>query len=185
MAQKENQRVALTKRLVKEGFLKLLKYKPIHQISIRELCEKAGINRSTFYNHFGSQYDVLSEIAQDYLNDIARTIESADFSDKHGVLRRVALVLQYVAENMELSTMLIDNNIDETFADRLFSLQKIEDMLNEALANVQSAKEKQAVVSFVINGSYKLVQDWINDEARISAEEQAALILKLAQRVCG
>ncbi|MGN1147229.1 MAG: TetR/AcrR family transcriptional regulator [Lachnospiraceae bacterium] len=181
---KPNQRIMLTKQLVHREFLLLMKKKSIHQISIRELCEKAGINRTTFYNHYGSQYDVLTEIGDWYLADIAQTIEETDVQSKDSVYSKVALVLQYVLDNLELSSMLINNGIDETFAVRLFSLPKIEEMLNDSLMGVENEKEKAAMIAFAISGSYKLVQDWINDENRIPPMEEAQLILTLAGRVC-
>ncbi|MGM9629886.1 TetR/AcrR family transcriptional regulator [Butyricicoccus sp.] len=185
METKPNQRVVLTKQLIYKAFLALLKKKSIHKISIRELCEDAGINRTTFYNHYGSQYDVLAEMADNYLDEIAKTISHADVRDKQSVHSRVALVLQFIQDNLELSSMLINNNIDETFAQRLFSLPKIEDMLNTALANIQNEKEKAATISFVISGSYKVLQDWINDPDRISFTEETELILGLAGKACG
>ena len=44
-------RRTLTKRLIREALLELLKTKSIQKISVRELCDAAGINRTTFYNH--------------------------------------------------------------------------------------------------------------------------------------
>ncbi|MGM9615818.1 MAG: TetR/AcrR family transcriptional regulator [Oscillospiraceae bacterium] len=181
---KPNQRVAITKKLIHEAFFMLLREKSIYKISIRELCEQAGINRTTFYNHYGSQFDVLAEMEDDYLGAIAKALEKADVQDKDSVHSRVALVLQFIQDNREFSSMLINNNIEETFAERLFSLPKIEDMLDKALANVPDDKEKAAIIAFSIHGSYKLLQDWINDPERISPAEETELILGLAGKVC-
>ena len=62
MEQRENQRVRLSKRLIKESLTRLLQTESIHKVSIRTLCEEAGVNRSTFYKYYGSQYDVLEEL---------------------------------------------------------------------------------------------------------------------------
>lgn len=48
---KENQRIAITKGLLKESLLHLLKKKKIDRITITELCQESGINRSTFYRY--------------------------------------------------------------------------------------------------------------------------------------
>ncbi|MGN1003298.1 MAG: TetR/AcrR family transcriptional regulator [Oscillospiraceae bacterium] len=182
---KNDQRVALTKQRIYRSFLALLKEKSIHRISIRELCEDAGINRTTFYNHYGSQYDVLNEIADNYLGEIAKTIENADVRDKESVHSRVALILHFIQDNLELSAMLLNNSIDQTFASRLFSLPKIEEMLDEALAGIRDEKAKAATVSFAIYGSYKVLQDWINDPERADPAEETELILGLAGKTCG
>lgn len=185
MEQKENQRIMLTKRLLQNAFLKLLKTVPLHAISIRELCSEAGINRTTFYNHYGSQYDLLSDISQRFLDSIAGRLESADLTDRESVHERVATVLEYIAENRELSILLINNNIDPSFAERIFSLPKISDLLDAALAHCTDERLRAATVAFVIHGSYKLLQEWINQEDRPSPNEQTGLMLGLARRVCG
>ena len=41
-------RTRVTKMLIRKAFTDLLKQKPIQSISIKELCESAGINRGTF-----------------------------------------------------------------------------------------------------------------------------------------
>lgn len=184
MEHKENQRITLTKKLLENAFLKLLKVTPIHAVSIRELCKEAGINRTTFYNHYGSQYDLLGDIVRRFLDAIADRLESADASDRENVHRRVAMVFQYIEENRELSVLLMNNNIDPGFAERIFALPKIGDLLDAALAGCRDEQKRAATVSFVIHGSYRLLQEWINREDRLPPAEQAEMILELAQRVC-
>ena len=44
---------------ITDALLKLMKDKPIEDISIRELCEVAGIGRASFYRNFNSKEDIL------------------------------------------------------------------------------------------------------------------------------
>ena len=61
MEQKENQRIRLTGKLLMDAFLKMLQEQPVHAVFIRDFCEKEGINRTTFYHHYGSRYDLLND----------------------------------------------------------------------------------------------------------------------------
>ena len=184
MGSKPNQRIALTKELIHRALILLLKTQDIHKISIRELCSIAGINRTTFYNHYGSQYDVLAEIRDWYLRDIADAIESAELQDRDSVFTRVTLVFEYIEQNLEISRLLIQNNIDETFAQRLFSLPKIEGLLTETMQSNPNHEYDRDIISFAIYGGYKLVQDWISADNRRSAPEMAQLVLHLCGAVC-
>ncbi|MGN0529199.1 MAG: TetR/AcrR family transcriptional regulator [Eubacterium sp.] len=74
MDKKENQRIALTKRLLKESLQKLMQNKNIQNITVSELCEKAGINRSTFYNHYGCPGDVLKEMELEVIYDLEQLL---------------------------------------------------------------------------------------------------------------
>ena len=171
--------------MLQTAFLKLLKAKPIHAISIRELCAEAGINRTTFYCHYGNQYDLLADISGRFLDSIARYLKDADGNSQEAIQQRVTLVLHYIEDNLELSALLLNNSIDPTFAERLFSLQQITDLLHLALADCSDEQERSATVAFAIHGSYKLLCDWINDPERLSPELQTERILRLARRVCG
>lgn len=183
MEKKENQRVALTKRLIGEAFVTLLRKKSISQIAIRELCQTAGINRSTFYAHYGSQYDVLSELTDGYLAEIEKTIASADAADKADITRRVTIVLCYAEKNLELSRLLLNHNLDPAFAEKLVSLPKIQDMLSTALSWVE-ADELGCYIDFIVSGCYRLIRDWLNADERIPPAQQAGRILAMARRVC-
>lgn len=44
-----------------EAFLALLEQKDFAYITVKELCQKAGVNRSTFYLHYETVGDLLAE----------------------------------------------------------------------------------------------------------------------------
>lgn len=184
MEKKDNQRIRLTKQLIHMAFLQLVQSKGIRDISIRELCSIAGINRTTFYHHYGSQYDVYQEIADQYLNDIAEMIAAADMQDRGDVHAQVTLGLQYMRNHLELSKLLMNNHVDDSFARRLFVLPQLESMLEEALSGVTDPRRKAAIITFAIYGGYKLLHDWVNDPDPLPPETEAGLILELARRVC-
>ena len=49
------------------AFLELLEKKDFAYITVKEICQNAGVNRSTFYLHYETIADLLSE-SVDYLN---------------------------------------------------------------------------------------------------------------------
>ena len=58
----ENRRILITKQLLCESFISLLKQKPIDKISVTELCQAANVNRGSFYAHYADVYDLLDQI---------------------------------------------------------------------------------------------------------------------------
>ena len=56
---KDDQRIALTKRLLREGLLRLLSKTDLNKISVTQLCIESGINRATFYRHYEEPRDIL------------------------------------------------------------------------------------------------------------------------------
>lgn len=60
------------KARIRQAFTKLLREKPIQRIAVKELCQEAGVNRSTFYAHYQDIYDLLTKIEEDMLEDFRR-----------------------------------------------------------------------------------------------------------------
>ena len=63
----ENSRITATKHMFRNAFLKLLKEKSMADIRVNELCELAGVNRSTFYRHYDNVSDLMDEIVDELL----------------------------------------------------------------------------------------------------------------------
>ena len=58
---KTDRRVARTKRLILDAVMDLLSEKKLQDITVREITERADIDRKTFYNHYGSIYESVEE----------------------------------------------------------------------------------------------------------------------------
>ena len=62
-----DRRVKYTKKVIKDTFLSLLEKKNISNISVKELCEMADINRGTFYRYYIDIYDLLKKIEDEFI----------------------------------------------------------------------------------------------------------------------
>ena len=64
MAVKEDLRVRKTKKAISEAFMSLLKEKSLEDITVNELCERAGVRRTTFYKHFNDKFDYIASFTR-------------------------------------------------------------------------------------------------------------------------
>lgn len=176
---KQNQRVMLTKRLLKENFIELLKTQSIYKISVRDLCEKAGINRSTFYKYYGSQFDLLKEMEDDMLSLILEILSDQSKSQ----IEAIGSICEYLEKNIELGRLLINNNVDPEFPQKLFTLPMIRQKIAEVLGPPYSQEESEYVSCFLSYGAYNLLRMWINKDARQPSRELAKLINSLIGKV--
>lgn len=184
MEKKRTRQINDTKQRIRKALLEMLRAEEINRISIRGLCQKAGINRTTFYNHYGSQYDVLKDMQDSYLADITAALSHVHPSDQAAVHRQVELVLKYMEDHLELSRLLLDSSPSSGFAERLLAIPGINVLLEHSLPFGMDRNLREAVVSFAVSGSWKMLSEWIHRDERIPAEQEAQLILMLAGRVC-
>lgn len=68
-------RIAKTQNSIVNAFLELRSKKAIEKITIKELCEKAMINKSTFYSHFSDIYALSEYLEVQITNEILNEIK--------------------------------------------------------------------------------------------------------------
>ncbi len=170
-----NQRIMLTKKLLKDSLTELLQTQSIHHISIRELCEKAGINRSTFYKYYGSQFDLLEEMEKDLLEATEHFLSQQTDIKNAMVLEQT---LKYLETDIDFVRLLINSNVDPTFANKLFSLTPIQHMLKDVFENTSNPEEYEYITNLLIHGAYQVVCMWLNKENREPPEWMAHFLVK-------
>lgn len=71
-------RVKRTRQLIEQAFMEVISEKGFQEVTIQDITERAGINRATFYAHFGDKYDLLGQsIRQGFLQEIDKRMLNA------------------------------------------------------------------------------------------------------------
>ena len=66
----EDLRIIKTKRSIAAAFLELRSKKELERITVKELCERAAVNKSTFYTHYQDLYDLADQLETQVAADI-------------------------------------------------------------------------------------------------------------------
>lgn len=170
-----------TRMVLQDSLIDLMKEKPINKITIKELCERADINRTTFYAHYSDQYDLLHQIEEETLSwgreAIANVIGK---TDRHEMIKLLEEICQYVLENSRHLQVLMSEQGDIDFQKQLFTL--IYQQCGASFAAVHSGEDDTVEFSFifVVNGSVGLIQHWLKTGLRRSAKEVAEIIYNMA-----
>ncbi|MDF2685129.1 MAG: transcriptional regulator, TetR family [Clostridia bacterium] len=177
---KVNRRVKYTKLVLKESFIKILEKKDISQISIKEICEDADINRATFYAHYNDQYDLLSKIENELFDNInAHLSEIYQINNDMNAVITAEKIFEYIKENAKLCKLLLSDRGDFNFQKQLMMLV-YDKIITELTGNNKIAKDDaEYVYSFTITGCVGFVQKWLNDDMKKSARYMAETVIKL------
>ena len=144
----ENQRVRLSKMLLKNALIKLLKEKPLEKITIYELCAEAQLNRVTFYKYYGSQYDLLTDIENDCFRKLEEIL-SDNGSDGEDCLYRM---LKALLDDEEHFKVLINSLPDKDFSTKLFDLPTIRKQLDMAIPVTFHRGRTERTLPFLLSG---------------------------------
>ena len=153
----ENQRIRLSKAMLKNALMGLLKEKPIEKISVYELCAAAQINRTTFYKYYGSQYELLTDAENDYF----RKLEEVFSENASNGGDSLCQVLEELETDEEAFLILAGSLPDRDFSDKLFNLPAIRTQFDITIPDTFSDREKEHLRVFFYQGGYALIREWL------------------------
>ncbi len=176
--EKTDHRTRITKMLIRRAFTDLLRHKPIQSISIKELCQEAGINRGTFYRYYTDIYDLLKQIEAEMLDDFRRALKPLLDSNPRDLtpLKITAGIFQCLKENADICTITLGPYGDKDFAALLINTGR-ENYMESYLKYFSSATPKQLeyYYAFVSSGCIGILEKWLAEGMASSAEEIAKI----------
>lgn len=174
----ENQRIVLTKRLLKEALLRLLKKKRIEKVNISELCQEAGINRATFYRHYELPIDVLHDIERDILHDMQ--ILETEPKSIQDIAKEYEKICTYLYSHAELTKILLINNSQNDFA--CFTDFYLEKFLSTTFAKHLDRDSTRLLLSGITGGSHALLRTWFLEDINKTPKEMTNLLVQMLEK---
>ena len=163
MNTKDNQRTRLSKKLFREALLELLNDdRPIEKISVRELCEKAELNRSTFYAHYTQPREILREAEDELLEATKRHLREIGQGSAGDAKAYLSSFLRFIKENAGPFGTLFLTSADPDFRGRFTQLAMLQ--LLSSFRVELPRDEEQFVYSFLMQGSLGVILQWMRAE---------------------
>ena len=179
---KQDSKYFNTASYMDEALLVLLEKKDYDFITVKEVCQTAGVNRSTFYLHYEKMDDLLEETVS-YVNN--------KFMDKLSLIgevldpTKVILTtdkylrpyLSFIKENKKIYRLMHDKpylfHIDE-ITNRLYK-----DIFDIALTNFKvKEEEKKYIFSFYTEGVMGIIKRWLEEDCN----DEIDLIIGIIER---
>ncbi len=182
-----------TATLFDEALISLLEIKDIEYISVKEICLKAGFNRSTFYLHYESINDLVEETLDyinkkfiNYFNESSKEfIEKIKFSplEELNLIERKYLepYLNYIKENKKIFKVSINNPL------RIDAYNKYSDLKKYIIIPIlerfhADENEKKYLIAFYFNGIIGIIKEWVNNDCKDDILDVINLIIKYVKK---
>lgn len=177
----KDHRVRVTQRLIREAFTGLLKQKPIQSISIKELCEVAGINRGTFYAHYRDIYDLREKIESDMYRDVLGELKPLLDSDAKATQREITTaVFQWMRENRDMCEVVLGEYGDRSFLWKMLDLGRM--VCQESYQRMFEGASPRDISWFYAYASWGcigLLRRWLWEDMETPASEVAGIAEQL------
>ena len=178
--------------LMNEALIRSLDKKDYEYITVKEICDIAGVNRSTFYLHYETMEDLLLETIESMFNDLKnrytsdfvteKIIDSKNMDSMKLFTREYSIpYLSFLKEHKKAFMVAINHQA-------LFKVESIFNALYKTLFEPilsrfkVSNEEKKYVIAYFMSGIHAIIIEWIKGNCEDDINLIADIIYKYVNR---
>lgn len=176
-----------------EAFLELIEKKDFAYITVKEICERAGVNRSTFYLHYETVGDLLAESARYIIDqfvaymphdtrEFVKSLQDRPIEELYLITPEYLVpYLSYVREHRRIFRISLEKASVLQLDDAYRELNR--HVLTPILNRFQVPPDEQRyLMPFYLNGLMGILREWLKDDCRDSIDYVASLIQRCIRR---
>ena len=178
----QDRRVKVTRDKLRTALIEICRKKAPGDVTVRELCTKAGVSRSAFYAHYSNPISIVEETERELYEEFSHTLEQKRYaSSNEGLFPRLIFLdtFSLLAHNRAACDLLLCEHGDHTFLLRLINLGR-EKIFSWNDNTHWSEQELDYLYSFVCAGLFGLVLQWFRQGMRETPQEMANLAEKIS-----
>ena len=177
----EDRRITRSKRALRQALIALLEERGFDSITVNDLCDRADLNRGTFYNHFRDKENLLAVLEDEVMADIAalqermQRISLADMLAYRVAGTPLPLLVDlfdYLREQSDFLHAVLGPGGDARFAPRLR-----EAVCENLVQNI--LHEKYYYVAFYASAYLGIITRWIERGTLETSEDMARIAMRL------
>lgn len=178
MNTKDNKRYRDTsERIVRAVYIILLsEHKPLSRITVREVCEKAQINRSSFYAHFQDVPDVIEQVEKNMAKGLTESFLQ-ELEKKTGIMACFKALFEYIREYRGFYNIYLNQTRNVGAVGVAWDL--LRDYIEEIdyrKFGFSSEREMRYQGDFFLHGLTAMLRRWVSDGCKETPEELCEIL---------
>lgn len=171
-----DRRTAYTRMVIKEAFLNFLKNKSLEEITIKEICQEANINRATFYRNYEDIYQLFEEIENELIQEAF-----PNGTDSYDITQ----LIEVMYHNQVFYKEFFNNHLQSRF------LKTMTDKMKVSFANtlkengVYNEQEYNYYFYFALHGATGLLKEWFDNDCEPAPKEFSNNLLQICYKLFG
>lgn len=173
MADKVDPRVLRTRKLIQDAFIELANEKGFDAVSVKDITERATINRATFYAHYEDKFALLTELTRlAFEKNLSEHMPETDMSPELIIRRLISATLEYLIAFHK--TCRIDREDVAGLIDKT-----VRTVLQRTVASMTETEMAATIVSAAVYGAAERIQQ-TKGKTDAHLDEASAMIAKCA-----
>lgn len=165
------------KDLLSQGLYLIMMEKSFDSITIKQICNKTGVNRGTFYNHFIDKYEALEYLSHKIILD--SNIEEGKDQDYVELIKKIIITFQDNKEFFYRAFQVKGQNSFESMLINIF--HDLFDMyfIQNDIVLEHTVISKNYIIDYLSSCFLFIINDWIQHNYNKSDDEVLEIILYL------
>lgn len=173
MPSKEDRRIRRTKKMLRQGLAELMNEKEFKDITVKDITERADMNRGTFYLHYCDTYDLLDKVENELITDFENMIDNYHPTEEnHSAFVIIDQLFDYVADNMEICKTLFLSKSNTRFLKKFMNVITEKGFeIQKELSYHRDPLHTEYLFSFLSYGIIGMLQKWFNSDMKMPKTE--------------
>lgn len=171
-----DRRIGKTKKLLKKTLTTLMEEKELRKITVKEITERANINRGTFYLHYQDIYDMVEKLGDEIISNVMKLIDKSDPIGMNFLFLPVLIkIIEYFYQDKKFIGALLSANGDPNFIIKVKNIMidyTIETYKKQFLNH--SDNYIKVVTTFIVSGGIGVFTEWFNEGCKTPINEVIA-----------
>lgn len=158
-------------QVIRQALFELLETKALDEITVVDICNKADVNRGTFYKYYRDVPDLYDKIEDSLINEIYSLIPEVDVKDFQNQYF-FKKILNILADNKEFTYIAQNKDFSDHLAQKLFTffIPYLQQIL-QVRCPAASEQEATLMIEYVLGGCIRVVSYWLKNEMKIPIDD--------------
>ena len=176
VADRTDPRIVRTAEACETAIVELASERPISQVTVADLADRAGVTRATFYNHYGSPLELLIQVLVADLERVHRVEDERRSQGGRSAVEMLRLSIADVADHIERFKAVYQQAVHDP-ADGAVYEALVRHFTDYAVAFIARGSNPDlpdanpdVIAQFVAHGFAGAIKAWLSDSSVTKAD---------------
>ncbi len=169
---KRNKTNQFARECISTALMQLLKERHISEITISDICTRAGVSRMSYYRNYSSKEDILVGYLDDVLEKYYHEFKKFDNKGNYYDYKNLLHCFNYFEIHLEFLNRLFENGLGSVFLERLGMY------MTTIWYDGKSIEKYYAVIAFA-GAIYSVFIKWSAEDEKHKPETMARILSEL------
>lgn len=184
-----DRRIVRTRESIRDAMIDLIEEIGFESISIKDIAERANINRGTFYLHYHDKFDLLDQTEKEIIDDLKNILMKEitwgfeDYLNSNQPLPVIVTIFEYIQGKSRIMHAILGLKANPNFQRRM--KKAIENNLEQlglyiSRKNAELTVPPEYLMSYIAAAHMGVIQAWLEHGCRETPQEMAVILSRLS-----